>query len=316
MIPFVQQPVPDSTNVRGSASTYAACVFAACASLLRWAPSERVTVFSDRPWRFPLPPNAHSEVVPFVSRPPQDLWSHFQSAHYLLDAVGRCAKDGRREVVAFIDPDVLFLRPPQAILESVTLGDFGVIRLPTRPQEPINGLSRKEAWQLHHLASHPNCSESLPAPHLGGELIVCSPESLGPLASQMRTGMVRSIERRGANAWPWFTTEEHLLSFATCDGRVVDLGDVARRIWTTIRCRDQSIHDLDLEMLHLPSEKDGGLPGIASAALDKRSWFWTQDDGEWRGWVARLTSVGRAPSLGLIHAVARRLHPTPAPPAF
>lgn len=308
VIPFVQQALGDSPNSSGSREAYADCIFAAFSSLRRWAPREPAVLVTNAPWTPHLPTGVEVVETPFASRPTQPLYSTFESAFFMVDALACIATTfPDQEVVAVVDPDVLFLAPPVRILASSDVADYGLLALDHPPRESINGLSRSEASGLHRLAGHRSCSSKLPARHFGGELVVGTPERLGSLGGRMARALDLSLERAANGQFPWFTTEEHLLSFAVCGESTVDLSDVAKRIWTTIRTRNSLPSDLDREMIHLPSEKDAGLRTIAMAARREGSWFWTAERAAWLRQIGRHTSVGRLPSVGVGHSLRRRI---------
>jgi len=292
-------PVDDAQNpnVRRSggdpAEPYYRAMTVAFASMRRWNPDLALRLITNVE-----PPQQHAAAMellqvavveaPFDHRPPRGFYPMFAGSLYQLDAM-RAASDTS---TLFIDPDILCIRPIDAMLAGPD-GEVGVLPLPYPDDEDVNGLTARQAGELHGLLGEP----VLAADHYGGECFAVPASESELILERAERAWRLSLERfeQGSTR---FTTEEHLLNFALRRVNTRSLEPYVRRIWTTPRHRTVDGHESDLTLWHLPAEKGRGFRALHKFAVDTESWFWAAEPPVWRERAAR--------AMGLSHrSIAR-----------
>lgn len=203
--------------------------------------------------------------APFDHRPPAGFTDRFEASLYMLDALAALGS----ESCLVIDPDVLCVRSLRQILDFAG-GSAGALRINFEPDHNVNGLSRRQAGELHALLGEPH-----PAPpYFGGEAYFIPQEHSEMIRARAERAWSLALSRYGEGA-PKFVTEEHLLSYALRGVRTVDLNASVKRIWTARRFRNVTGGERDLTLWHLPAEKGRGFAELHPLAIDPQSWFWT-----------------------------------------
>ena len=293
-VAFAHVDPAQSPNVTSATlEVYFRSMVVAFASARRWNPDLGLALVTDLP-----PPTTYADdlarldvrtlLTPFRHRPPEGFAQRFAASLFQLDALQACAGP-----MVFLDPDVLCVRPFEAMLGEVGTERVGALPLGYAAEHAINGLSRAAAQGLHVALGAP---DGLPV-HYGGE---CYAVPAGPralLVSRAEAAWEDSLERWRAGR-PHFVTEEHLLSYALRGVGVLPLDPFVQRIWTAARYRSVTGGEDELTVWHLPAEKEHGFRELYPAATDPGSWFWRADDVAWRRQAAR--------ALGIRHRRPRR----------
>lgn len=297
-IAFANAPASQSPNIRrrsrgDAASTYYVAVCLAYASVRRWHDDMTLVFVTDGAVPTEFAPTLESlgvEVlhVDFAHRPPEGFFGLFNASLFSLDAVTEMARRYPGEDLCLMDPDVLAMRPLDPLFADVETS-IGALPIPVAPDEQVNGLSALQAAALHQELD--DTLAGLPE-HFGGEVYVFRADTIAPVVERAEAAfqLAMDLHRRGL---PKFTTEEHLFNYALRRATVSRLDDRARRLWTAPRFREIGDHPDQLVLWHLPAEKDRGFPGLVDAATDRRSWFWTASDEEYRSRLGTAFGIPR-----------------------
>lgn len=298
-IPFVRVDAGQNPNIRSAGNEHVAAYFRAMtvafAAVRRLHPDARLELISNAG---PLGEfrsvfsglGVEARIVPFNHRPPEGFAKVFEGSLFLLDALDHLSAG----TTVLIDPDVLLVRPLDALLKELD-GRVGAVRIDYSRAQNINGLSRTQAMELHGLLDAP---VPVPQQHMGGEFYVI-PEALAEvLRRHVASAWELSLDRF-AQGRTYFTTEEHVLSYALRAVPLLDLNEHVRRVWTAHSFRNVSKEDAGLTAWHLPAEKDRGFAEMYPLALDKGSWFWQADQDVF---VARAAKM-----MGMYQRRPRRL---------
>jgi hypothetical protein len=298
-IPFVRVAASQNPNLRTKsvdpAISYFRAMVVAFASARRFHPELKLQLISNAQ---PPAPFADElcvlgvEVVelPFAHRPPEGYTVRFEASLYLLDALENVT--GK---TIFVDPDVLFVDRMDGLLNWV--GDsVGVMEMGYPIDYDVNGLTRRQAGQLHTLLGEPHQAPT----HFGGEVYVLPSQHLASLKERSAKAWELALSRH-ADGLPKFVTEEHILSYALRGVPLKDVGNHARRIWTARTYRNVNGNEFELTIWHLPAEKDRGFAALYPAATDRASWFWSSTRAEYVSAAAREVGIAnrKMPRLAL-----------------
>jgi hypothetical protein len=284
----VSQDQNPNVTANDSTTAYFNAMGVTFASLRRWNPDLPLELISDAPAPAPFADvlselGVQLRLVPFRHRPPEGFHHSFGASLYMLDALNETQAD-----TAFLDPDVLCVRPLAAMWEA-TSGAMGVLPMDYTPSHNINGLTRLEAGELHRLLGEP---VTAPPAHFGGECYVIPADLLAPLSERAEKAWAFALARHAVGLTR-FTTEEHILSYAARGVPTCSVEPFIRRVWTAARWRTVTGHESDLTLWHLPAEKNRGFVSVYAAVLDRKSWFWTTEHAHF------VDMAGRA--MGLHH---------------
>lgn len=303
-VPFVRVDSSQNPNLRvGSgadpALAYFRAMVVAFASIRRFHPDINLKLISN------APPPAEFEGdlatlrvdvadVPFAHRPPVGFTNRFEASLYLLDALA----DADAETTIFIDPDVLCVKPLDGMLSQVGR-EAGAIWMKNYPPEhDINGLTRRQAGELHELLGEPAYAPM----HFGGEVYVFPRQQVSRVLARCEKAWDLALARH-ADGLSKFVTEEHILSYALRGAPVCDINAHAARIWTARTHRTVDGTERDLALWHLPAEKDRGFAAAYSAFRRER---WPTNTNDFRDWAAREMGVyNRTPKRLVIDIVGQ-----------
>ncbi len=311
-IPFVRASAEQSPNIRAGShlATYYRAMAVTFASVRRWNPDVDLVLVTNEPAPEDFARElgdlgVSEELVAFAHEPPAGFNRSFAASLYMLDALGH---PGGAKQVLYIDPDVLCVRPLDDM--HATCGDaVGALQLSYSADHDVNGLTRRQAAELHAQLGEPTDS---PPQHFGGECYVV-PAGLAPTLIDRAESAWRLSLDRHEHGESRFTTEEHIMGFALRGVPVVELSSFVRRIWTAASHRTVDGRESELTLWHLPAEKDRGFAEMYSLATDRDSWFWRADADEFVRRSARLMGISnRRPSrlardlAGAVYARARK----------
>ncbi|WP_138443890.1 hypothetical protein [Sinomonas susongensis] len=307
-IPFVQTDAHQNPNLRRKTDpteSYMRAMAVAFASLSRWNSDIELVLVTNselrrgyQEWLERL--NVEVYITSFAHRPPKGFMNQFEGCLFLLDALPVLA--GRD--VLYLDPDVLCIAPIALLMDQIEGFASGII-LDTPVDDDINGLSRREAAQLHVELEMP---EGIPE-HIGGEAYFVPQHLSASIIENSERAWHHALERF-ANGKPGFKTEEHILSYALRRVPLKPMNLYARRIWTAHRYRTVRGDEGSLTLWHLPAEKDRGFAALFGPSQDRDSWFWGASRTEFVRRSSRAMGLhGRSPKrlvLDLLGAVANR----------
>lgn len=285
---------------------YLRCIVAAFASIRRWNPQARLILATDATPPLPFANDlkdvgVEMHLTPFGHLPPENFAPAFRTSMYMLDALRATLDIGGWEHLVVVDPDIVCIRPLEDLLDAVG-GGVGAYPLQNyAPDHSINGLSRREAGEIHR-----NLGDSvvdIPT-HYGGELIVVSRDCLPNILERSEVAWEDSLQRFRKGI-PHFVTEEHVLSYALAEMPVVDLSPHVRRIWTAAIYRDLRGDEMSLALWHLPSEKRRGFRKFYELSIDTQSWWWKSDLATFRMRVGKVVGIPRRAPKRFIYDFAR-----------
>ncbi len=294
VIPFVRVPATQNPNSRGlrgedPVMAYYRAMTVTFASLRRWNPALPLELITNqqpprevRCWLGSV--EVTIRLVPFSHVPPPGYAKRFIASFYILDAL---AASGDRDLL-IVDPDVVCTGSAEALSQFVAKGLVGVYPLAYHDDHVINGLSPRAARELHDLLA-PGAELSAYR-HCGGECYLIPREQQAPLLQAAEEAWTFSLLRQ-AQGLSYFTTEEHLLSFAVRQMPTADLTLHVKRIWTARSYRNVDGTEATILLWHLPAEKDRGFQRLLPLVLDRSTWFWSAERDEFLAHVARVMNV-------------------------
>jgi hypothetical protein len=274
-IPFVRVDPSQNPNLSVKAGedpirAYYRSMVVAFASVRRFNPDAILWLitneFVSSPYREQLQQlGVHFKIEEFQHLPSVDFTKRFAASLYLIDSLNALTQ----KTTILIDPDVLCIRPLDDMI-SQTSGAAGVLPINYAADHDVNGLSRRQAGELHGVLGEP---QEAPI-HYGGEVYILPLDLLPTIRIRCERAWNLAIQRNREGETK-FHTEEHILSFALRGVQTVSLEQFVRRIWTAHRLRQVSGRENELTLWHLPAEKDRGFARLYSSSIDPESWFWT-----------------------------------------
>lgn len=303
-IPFVRVDAGQNPNLRvedgvDPAEAYFRAMVVAFASIRRLHPKIRLKLVSNEPPPTQFladfsPLSVEVEIVPFDHRPPPGFAKRFEASLYMLDALTNADAD----MNIFIDPDVLCVSTLDGLLTSIGRNAGAICMYDYTPEHDINGLTRRQAGELHSLLG-----EDADDPvHFGGELYVIPIEQLPVVVDRCEKAWLLALSRH-AEGLSKFTTEEHILSYALGGASPRALNAYAARVWTARSYRNVDGTERSLALWHLPAEKDRGFAVVYSAY---KAGEWPAAPAAFMDWAARKMGVyNRTPKRTVIDSVGQ-----------
>lgn len=298
-IPFVRVDPGQNPNLKvregdDPAEAYYRAMVVAFASVRRFNPDARLWLITNESIRDPYRNQLERlgvgfKLKKFEHAPSPGFSKRFVASLYLIDSLEVLTHD----TTVLIDPDVLCIRPLSEMLAHVD-GAAGVLPIEYAADHDVNGLSRRQAGELHGLLGEP---KEIPV-HLGGEVFVLPLHLLQTLRYRCERAWQLAIQRDREGLSKFFT-EEHILSFALRGVPTATMERFVRRIWTAHRLRQVWGSENELTLWHLPAEKDRGFAHLYASSIDSDSWFWTSTAKEF------VETSGRI--MGLHHRSFKRL---------
>lgn len=297
--PAAQNPNLRATTDLGAIASYYGAIVVTFASVRRWNQDLKLVLVTDCD---PPPPFADRLSAlgvqllktKFEHLPSDGFWPTFNASLYTVDAMAMLARTAEpADQILLLDPDVLCIGELTPVMQSIR--GTGVLVYPTGfpDGEPSQGLSALDAALLHRELD-PELQE--PPTHFGGELYGFTAAGAIPILQRAEEAWQLALAG-WATGQRHFVTEEHLLNYAVRRAPRTDATEFIRRIWTAPTCRNVVGDEDTLLLWHLPAEKDRGFVGLAEAAADPLSWFWTVDRSEYVRRAGILVGIPRR-SLG------------------
>lgn len=298
-IPFVRVNPAQNPNLRvkrgdDPAQAYYRAMVVAFASVRRFNPEAILWLITNEtvssPYREQLQKlGVDFKIQEFQHVPTTDFTKRFAASLYLIDSLQTLTQTTN----ILIDPDVLCIRSLHDLI-SQTSGAAGVLPINYGADHVVNGLSRRQAGELHGLLGEP---QEAPI-HYGGEVFVLPLDLVPTIRNRCERAWEFAIQRNREGKSK-FHTEEHILSFALRGVGTVSIEPFVRRIWTAHRLRQVSGLENELTLWHLPAEKNRGFDRLYPSSIDLDSWFWTSENTEF------VSICGQA--MGFHHRSLKRL---------
>ncbi|MEV6290601.1 hypothetical protein AB0M41_09265 [Streptomyces sp. NPDC051896] len=307
---FVRMPTPQSPQSRGRlgedpAYTYFRCMAVAYGSVRRFNPGVELALVTTEPLPEPYAQQlaaigVETVLAPFTHRPPEDFGRGWASSLFHLDAMAALA--GRGHTLVFIDPDVLCVRPLDAVL--VAAGDAAGVQtefdaLHAPEDEPMLLEYEKICGEMHRELGEETVRHGV----FGGYFYVLPPPLLPALLDRIDRAWSLALDRH-ARGKSVFYTDEHFMNYALRAVEVVEMSAYVRVIGTAPWRRMVTDREtvLGLTLWHLIHEKDLGFQQLYRDAVDPASWFWTASPDEFRERAGAITSATRrSPQRALLN---------------
>lgn len=310
---FVRMPTAESPQSRGRlgehpAYTYYRCMASAYGSVRRFNPDVELVLVTKEPLPQPYAGQlaaigVETVLAPFAHRPPEGFGDGWASSLYHLDAMAALANRGR--TLVFIEPDMLCVRPLDALLAAV--GDAAGVQ--TERLEDMRVTPGSRPMRMYEEACHEmhlELGEETAAHGMySGSFYVLPPPLLPVLLDRLDRAWPLALDRH-AHGKGRFHTDEHFMNYALRGVEMVEMsrhvrviGTAPWRRWLTDR---ETI--LGLTLWNLTHEKDLGFQRIYRDAVDHASWFWTSPDDEFRERAgAIMSATRRTPQRALLNGV-------------
>ena len=236
------------------------------------------------------------EVVPtaFTHRPPDDFFLRFLASLYMLDTTAAVADEVADDtVVLFVDPDVVWVADPTAMIEDVRAHGVLAYDLAVPPDLPVGRLTRRQELELFEAIAGEQVTP-LP-PHFGGEFY-------GMLGARLRAFVAATAPiwaetlRRHEQGQPHFNLEEHVFDAALWRLGVVEgrANSHIERIMTLPEpFGSRRRYRPELVAWHLPSEKTIGITKVFEHLAAGRD-LPALDDG-YHAWMRRRMGIDPTP---------------------
>jgi hypothetical protein len=236
------------------------------------------------------------EVIPQVALSrvtPEGFWGMWRNQFYVFDAL-KALYERLPETSTFLlfDSDCIWLAPHGRLTSIVAKEGAALLTLPYETDHVANGLRVCDIAAIGQtLLGVKTPGESL---YHGGEMQACDRKSLKFLTDHVDALFAANLEAF-RNGRPYLKEEAHFLSvlYSQMGVRPATANAVIRRIWTGPNYYNLLPTDADLDIWHVPSEKQGGLARLFRKAINERSWFWHADTREFRNCVGRFVGIPR-----------------------
>ncbi|MTV24573.1 hypothetical protein FTX61_03950 [Nitriliruptoraceae bacterium ZYF776] len=253
----------------------------------------------------PTPPAAalleaagvHLVRTPFAHQPPDGFFVRFAGSLYLLDTMADLAHRAHDDtVVLFVDPDVVWVAPPDGLVAAVREHGTIAYDLGVPPDVRSGGLTPREEAAMYAELTGRVAPD--PPVHFGGECYGVLGADLRRLVATAAPLWDAALDRHDRGL-PHHNVEEHVLDAALWQlgvtrGRV---NDHLERIMTLpLPFGSRQRYRPELAAWHLPSEKTLGLRRVFDHLVAGRP-LPPVDDG-YHAWLRRRVGIDRTP----IHA--------------
>jgi hypothetical protein len=309
---FVRMPTAQSPQSRGRlgeqpAYTYFRCMASAYGSVRRFNPDDVdlvlvTTEHLPEPYSGQLAAMGVETVLkPFTHCPPEGFGRGWVSSLFHLDAMAALAD--RDCTLVFIEPDMLCVRPLDALLAAV--GDAVGVQSEVLDELFVSGASVLDEYQETCAEMHRDLGEETVEHGMySGSFYVLPSSSLPILLERIDRAWALALERnqRGQSV---FYTDEHFMNYAVRGVEVKEMSEYVRLIgtapWRRLLTDRKTI--LGLTLWNLTHEKDLGFQRMYRDAIDPASWFWTAPPEEFRERAgAIMSATQRSPQRALLNA--------------
>jgi hypothetical protein len=297
------------------------CFFELARRFFRGYPQIRFQLFTnlDRlPWVNEINLSKHFEAIGVevvrldYTRRPAGKRKVWYNQFYIFDILTywlHMASEG--DLFILSDSDCVFVRDPEVLLELLNKDDLLLIDVDISPDEPANGITRREAGLLCK-SFDPLFSLEL-APYFGGEFYGLSKSVLR--AVMLDFDAIFNVNNDLASKGGLYLSDEaHFMSFLISKRLGLysaNANSLVRRIWTGLRFNNTKMTDLGLTVWHLPAEKTYGFRTVFNFLVAHPKFLTENCDEHIRIWLANGLGVGKIHGRKVfghfLRAVGRRL---------
>lgn len=238
--------------------------------------------------------------TPFEHRMPEGYFQKFTASTYAIDVLAALSERvGDDEVALLVDPDVVWLRSPQALVDRTETSGLLAYPIPYPADFEDLAFTRRRLSDLAvEMTGCPVGPDGLIA-HLGGEFLAGTQTELERFATASSRLWEQSLQRFHDGRPPWLHTEEHVYSvaFHSLGYSDAQLTDAIRRVWTRPgRLRNVRPDDVGRTAWHALAEKGRGLDRLYEDHLASQGAFDPSiSDEEFILRVARRLSIHPSP---------------------
>jgi len=240
------------------------------------------------------------KIVPFAHRPPSNYAKKFIGCFYLLDAIiSQKSTDS-----LFLDPDIVCINPIASVEEG--LSAIGAYPLEFRVGENLNGLTYEESLNTANEYFGSKGRRVNAYQFFGGEYYVI-PKSSHPSLMELIDELYAFSLKRFHIGETFFPTEEHLLSAALSQFKVVEQSGEIKRIWTARKYRNIDGSEKSLSLLHFPSEKEFGFQKAYRAIHKTKKSDRLKDPILFQNYIYQVFQVNKKSRLRLLEIIVKKL---------
>lgn len=303
-MPALQNPNVITRNTIDSVNTYYQMIIVSFFSLRKCNSSAKLILITTDypPGKYLTQLNdfgVEIRLVPFLHRPPEGYAKKFLGCFYLIDAM---ISQGENDSV-YVDPDVVCIK---------SLGDLGQ-RYPSasgyplefRSGEDLNGITYEESVSIaRDFFGGKRKINSYT--FFGGEFFLI-PKSIHLEFSNLVDDLYQFSLARFFKGESFFPTEEHLISAALSEFKVIEENALIKRIWTARQFRNVDGSERSLSLLHLPAEKEFGFKKAYRRLSSLRGLEEFDDFKLFEEFIFRVFQLNRRTRLRTIDLVIRRI---------
>ena len=297
-IPYSPEPSLESPNVlsRGNDATnqiYLRTIVVSFFTLRKYNPKAELIFTTSI-----LPGQIYMEIfnllevkinlVAFNHRPPNGYCRRFRGSFYKIDAI-LAQTEGDH---LYLDPDVICLKPLNNIFNSSPM--LGAYPIETDVNRDVNGLTFLSNQKITREIFKNQTNRSLVNTFYGGEFIFIPEEFLSKFQDTIEILYQESITRFNTGDL-YYPTEEHIFTAALSSFQVNNASAHIKRVWTSIKYRNVTKikSEIDLSLIHFPSEKDFGFQRTYSILKKDFSKYLEMSDSQFKHFVAKNFQIDR-----------------------
>lgn len=235
----------------------------------------------------------------FKYKTPKGYYGMFQNQFYefsILEYISAHDNNPNDQYLV-LDSDCIFLKPVKDLFDAAQPAGFISFEDPVLPEYVINGLSRNDLKSLYEEFLHHPVSD-IPSYHLG-EFFLASVKNITRFYEDFTALWPQLIERY-KNGLQKFNEEAHTLSYLYYKNgfRASKENHFMRRIWTNPTFyRDVEATDINLYILHLPSEKTFGLERLYNYFINRSYYAFAMDPEHYNELIQKKLGIPHLPLL-------------------
>ena len=299
---FLDYDISPNVASKDRIATYMRSLCVSVASVRRFYPAQSIRVFTnisiDEQFMSVLTRlNVENIIIPFTHIAPKGMLDRFQSALFLLDAIRNLEFDACH---VLLDPDIVLVRElPFEIEKSESVW---ALPLAYGLDEIVNGMSLRQQinWQASQGVLSPH------GIHFGGEFQVIPGSQVTTLAARINEAWQYSLNDFASEKQHLYT-EDQYLNYAYNFVEVSDASKIVARIWTAFNFRSIPANFRELNLWHLPAEKDDGFHRLFKLIEQPNSWFWNSTPDSFRLQMAIEMYLSQSNFLFKLKKICRKL---------